>query len=96
MMMGNMPSAAALSDLMTLLKLLEAAKDPKQSAKAIEVLQAERKQYDDAIQEASVRASIALAAEANAARAAEEAGATKKESEGLMNQARATLADALT
>jgi len=65
-MMVSMPSASSLTDLSTLLQLLQAASDPKTAADVIAKLRGERKQYDDAIVAADERTRRALAAEASA------------------------------
>ena len=61
-MMISMPTAGSLSDLMTLLQLLQAASDPKTSKATIGLIQKEREKYD-----AAVAASLASETEAKAA-----------------------------
>ena len=74
MMGSSMPSAQSLSDLAVLLQLLQAASDPKTSKKTLELMQAERKKYDDAIAESGVaqRKALATIAEAEASKEAAE------------------------
>lgn len=51
-MMQSVPTQSNLTDLMTLLQLMQAASDPKKTQAGIELMQAERKTFDDAIAEA--------------------------------------------
>lgn len=81
-MMGmTMPTQSSLSDLMTLLQLLQAASDPKTSKAAIEKISEARKQYDDAIAESGERHTAALNAanQAGVAQAKAEAAEAKAE-----------------
>ena len=66
MMGSTMPSASSLSDLMTLLQLLQAASDPKTSKATLALFVAERKKYDDAIAEAAAQQRLALSVIAKA------------------------------
>ena len=77
-MMGmTMPTQSSLSDLTTLLQLLQAASDPKASKAAIEKISEARKQYDDAIAESVARAAGAAGVEAKALAAADKAAAAE-------------------
>lgn len=79
-MMGmTMPTQSSLTDLMTLLQLLQAASDPATAKQTIETISAARKQYDDAIADAQTRLTAANEAErlANAAAIASEQAAEK-------------------
>jgi len=78
-MMVSMPSASSLTDLSTLLQLLQAASDPKTAADVIAKLQGERKQYDDAIVAADERTKRAVMAEGVAEVAAEKTRVAKSE-----------------
>ena len=73
-MMGmTMPTQSSLTDLMTLLQLLQAASDPATAKATIEKISAERKQYDDAIAESQARLVAAKEAESRAEAAAAKA-----------------------
>jgi chromosome segregation ATPase len=90
-MMGmTMPTQSSLTDLMTLLQLLQAASDPKTAKATIEEISAARKQYDDAITEAQTRLVAANEAEkkAEAAAAKAENAADKAEKKKLELEAR--------
>jgi hypothetical protein len=63
----NMPTQSSLSDLGTLLNLMQAASDPAKAKVVIATLAAERKKYDDAITDSVVRHKEAKAAIAEAA-----------------------------
>ena len=61
-MMGmTMPTQSSLSDLSTLLQLLQAASDPKTAKATIETISQARAAYDDAIAESVKREQAALA-----------------------------------
>jgi len=85
MMGSSMPSAQSLSDLMTLLQLLQAASDPATSKKTLELFVAERKKYDDAIAQA-----------AEMQRTSEQAQAAARASIEASEQAKAAAEEALS